>query len=155
MGVSITKVLNSENVEELKLLDSYLGLKNSLEEKLGFKLHVKSWVSLFERIDSLKVIVSKKKDELEKIADLQSFIEAKRQVVNVLGFRLNAKGRSKLKQMLQSLISLFSNVKASAHERYESIKLKNFMHSSRLEGIKISDKKSKQSIESILAKYRV
>lgn len=41
MVVSITKVLNCESVEELKFLGSYLELKMSLEEKLGFKLYVR------------------------------------------------------------------------------------------------------------------
>ncbi len=155
MGISITKILSCESVEELKLLDSYLELKRSLEEKLGFKLHVKGWASLFKRIDSLKTIISKKKYELETIADNQSLAEAKREVVKILGFKLSAKGRSEFKQMLQSLISLFSNCMDNPYERYELTKNRNFIHSSRLEGIEISANKSEHSLESILERYKV
>ncbi len=155
MNVSITKILSCKSVEELKSLDSYLGLKRLVEDKLGFKLHVKGWVSLFNRIKSLKSIVSRKKNELERIPDAQSFVEAKRKANNVLGFKINAKELSKLKEMLSSLISVFSQAVFSAHERFESTKVRNFIHSSRLEGIDISSQKPEQSLDSILAKYRV
>lgn len=155
MNVSITKILGCKSVEELKLVDSYLGLKRSVEDKLGFKLHVKGWESFFNRIESLKSIVSKNKNELEKITDTKSFVEAKRKANNVLGFKINVKELSKLKEMLNSLISVFSQTVISAYERFESTKIRNFIHSSRLEGINISTQTSSQSLDSILAKYRV
>lgn len=155
MSVSITKILSCKNIEELKSLDSYLGLKRSVEDKLGFKLRVKGWVSFFDRIESLKMIISKKKNELEKIPDVQSFVEAKHKVNNVLGFNINVKERSQLKEMLNSLISMFSQAVVSPDQRFESTKVRNFIHSSRLEGIDISSQKPEQSLKSILAKYGV
>ncbi|MEZ8056344.1 YhfG family protein [Vibrio atlanticus] len=155
MNVLITKILGCKSVEELKLLDSYLGLKRSVEDKLGFKLHVKGWESFFNRIEFLKSLVSKSKKKLERIPDAKPFVEAKREVNNILGFKINVKERSKLKEILSSLISVFSQVVISAHERFESTKIRNFVHSSRLEGIDISNQMPEESLESILAKYRV
>lgn len=155
MSGSFSQVLNSNNVEELQRVDSYLKLKNFIESELGFKLHVNGWVSLFERINFLKSTISKKKEELKKILNVHSFPEAKRQTAKILGFNIDVKEHANLRKALNSLVSLFSNTKMSAYERYEATKRKNFIHSSRLEGIEIPSQKSKQSLESILAKYRV
>ncbi|UAA40011.1 hypothetical protein KIH87_06590 [Paraneptunicella aestuarii] len=155
MSISITKVLNCKNAEELKLLGSYLKLKRTIESELGFKLRVKGFRELFDRIHALKGIVSKKKDELENMADILPFIEAKPQAIRAIGFKLEARTPHELKRMLKSLISLFSNTSFSAYERYEQTKFNNFIHSSRLEGIQISAQSSEQSLESVLAKYRV
>ncbi|MBE3954448.1 hypothetical protein HJ144_24145 [Vibrio parahaemolyticus] len=56
--MQVNAIVNVHDVEDLKSLGTYRELKNAIEAKIGSKLGVKGWNSLYEKIVFLKSAVS-------------------------------------------------------------------------------------------------
>ncbi len=147
-------VLKASNVQELKSLGSYLEIKKNFEKELGSKLGATGWKSFFEKVNTLKKVVSSNKDYLASICDENSFKESKNKTSKLLNVKIKARGWNELKRKIELFITLFCTNIFDPYEYYEKTKLEKFKNSSKLEGIEIQITDETVLLESVLAKYQ-
>ena len=152
--MKIAKILSASNVNELKVLGSYLEIRRCLEVEIDNKLGVNGWESLFAKVQKIKKSASSKKDLLSAAFANKSFKEAKGEISRILQVKITAKNRDNLEKKVRQIISVFCVGIFNPYEHYEKTKLMKFKSSSRLEGIDIEIPSENESIESVLAKYR-
>ncbi|VAW27544.1 hypothetical protein MNBD_BACTEROID06-1244 [hydrothermal vent metagenome] len=149
-----TLVLKASDINELKLLGSYLEVKNHIENELGLKLGVRGWNSIFYKINALKKLIVSNKSNILAVCDENSFVKSKSIISKMIGIKVKAKSWSDLRSKIENMIILFCNNVFDPHEYYEKTKLNKFKNSSKLEGIDIDVSNESCSLESILAKYK-
>lgn len=149
-----TTILKASDINELRSLGSYYDVKNSLEKELSNKLGVNGWGSLFEKIKTLKEIVSAHKEYLSSACEQNSFRNSKSEVSKLLKLRLKARSWVELKTKIKKIIAVFYSDTFDPYEYYEKTKLKKFKNSSKLEGIDIDIPDETVSLENVLMKYR-
>lgn len=147
-------ILLASSLDELKALGSYLEIKNSLEKAIDNKLGVKSWDSLFHKIQTLKESVSINRGLILKIDKEKPFKESKRFISKILGINVTARGWKDFNRKLNILVSVFCSERFDPHAYYEKTKLKKFKDSSKLEGIIIDFSDKSTSLESVLERHR-
>lgn len=152
-NMQVNAIVNVHDVEDLKSLGTYRELKNAIEAKIGSKLGVKGWNSLYEKIVFLKSAVSLLEKE-SAIYEGKKFSEAKTYLSKHLGINVKARGWKTLKTKVAALIQLFKSESFDPYAYYEKTKLKKFRDSSKLEGIVVDYPEKTTSLDSILAKYK-
>ncbi len=154
------KELNLSNIndlESLKNLGSYRTLKNSIESNIGFKLRVKGWESLLNKILTIKVGLN----NLNYFYDLiskEKLSDSKEKIKTKLGVEIKASTRKQLQERFDLLNSQFKAElfnQFNAFEKFEKNKRKNFINSSKLEGIKITNENENASLDELINKYKV
>lgn len=150
-----------KNIESLKTLGTYKEVKSWVEKKADVSLKVNGWNELFKKINGLSSSVNENiekliffLDEDGRLKELGSFSEAKLKVSELLEFQISAQSWKQLERKLKSIIVAFRNhdmIDKSAI--FEKNKIRNFIHSSRLEGIQMSDAPALKMTD-ILDKYR-
>jgi len=147
-------ILKASDIQELKALGSYLEVKRSFEEELNSKLGATGWASFFDKVNSLKEVVSSNKDYLASICDDNSFKESKNKMSKLLNIKVKAKSWIELKRKIEIFIALFCANIFDPYDYYEKTKLEKFKNSSKLEGIDIQVPDETVLLESVLAKYQ-
>ena len=151
--MQVTKILSATTVQELRSVGSYREVKRSLEGKLGIKLGVVGWESLFYKIKHLKKVVTRNKNILFDKCRSGVFKESKRDLEELLELKIKARGWQGLNKKIQDVVNIFCSNRFNPYEYYENKKSLNFKNSSRLEGIDLSFSNETVSLESVLAKY--
>ena len=149
-----SKILQADNVVELRSLGSYLDIKNAFEKEIDNKLGVNGWNSFFKTIQRLKKAISSNKDALVSACNQRSFTESKQAISKILEIKVTARERSELTIKVDKMIKVFCSSVFDPYEYYENTKLTKFKNSSKLEGIDIEYLDENTSLESVLAKYR-
>lgn len=54
MSISINKILNSHDIDELKVQSSFVKLKRAAKNQLSLKLNINSWLTLFQKANHLQ-----------------------------------------------------------------------------------------------------
>ncbi|KJV08127.1 hypothetical protein [Methylocucumis oryzae] len=147
-------ILKASNVQELKSFGFYCDIKDAIEKEIDIKLGVNSWASLFEKIKSLEEKVQSNKEVILSTYREGNFKETKKKVSEVLGLKIKARSWNKLKSKIERIIDVLYLSDFDPYEHYEKTKLKKFKNSSKLEGIEIEIPSEKNSLASVLAKYR-
>ena len=142
------------SLESLKDYGAYLPLKNYIEKKIGFKLGVKGWKDLYEKIRLIIIIFNEKKDLIDNALSKEDLSSSKSELKNILNLNISAKNKKDLNKKIDSLMSFFIKPKLSAYEKYEKNKRNNFISSSKLEGIHINPESGNKSLDQVLNKYR-
>jgi len=150
-----------KDVETLKSFGSYTEVKIWVEKKVGVALKINGWNQLLKRIYDLSFSVNENiekliflLDENKHLKELGSFPEAKKKVSTLLGLQIKARSWKQLERSLKSIVVAFRNrdmVDKSAI--FEKNKIRNFIHSSRLEGIQLNDTPALKMTD-VLDKYR-
>lgn len=151
-----------KDIETLKSFGSYLEVKLWVEEKVGVPLKINGWNQLFKKINGLSLSINENiekliflLDENKHLKELGSFPEAKEKVSALLGFQIKTRSWKQLERSLKSIVVAFRNRdmidKAAI---FEKNKIQNFIHSSRLEGIQMSDAPALKMAD-VIEKYRV
>ncbi|MCK9397339.1 MAG: YhfG family protein [Methylobacter sp.] len=151
-----------KDVETLKSFGSYTEAKIWVEEKVGVALKINGWNQLLKRIHELSFSVNENiekliflLDEKEHLKELGSFPDAKKKVSALLGFQIKVRSWKQLERSLKSIVVAFRNRdmidKAAI---FEKNKIQNFIHSSRLEGIPMTDAPALKMAD-IIEQYRV
>lgn len=152
--MQVSEVLKASNLNELRTYGSYFELKNRVEKELDNKLEVKGWDSFFNKIKTLKAIVSSNQKTLEAACRKDNFKESKKEISAILNIRFKAKSWGELKKKVDVFIFVFCSSVFDPYSYYEKTKLKKFKDSSKLEGIDIEIPDEKLSLESVLTKYK-
>lgn len=152
MNVNI--ILNASNIQDLKSLGPYLDIKKSFEDEIDSKLGISGWASFFDKINSLKEVISSNKIYLASICDENSFQESKNKTSKLLNIKVKAKSRNDLKRKIERFITLFCSNIFNPYDYYEKTKLEKFRNSSKLEGIEIQVPNKTARLENVLAKYQ-
>lgn len=147
-------ILKASDIQELKALGSYLEVKRSFEGELDSKLGATGWKSFFDKVNSLKEVVSSNKDYLASICENNSFKESKNKISKLLNIKVKAKSWMELKRKIEIFIALFCANIFDPYDYYEKTKLEKFKNSSKLEGIDIQVPDETVLLESVLAKYQ-
>lgn len=151
-----------KDIETLKSFGSYTEVRLWVEERIGVSLKINGWNQLFKKINGLSLSVNQNiekliflLDENEHLKELGSFTEAKKKVSALLGFQIKCHSWKQLERSLKSIVVAFRNRdmidKAAI---FEKNKIQNFIHSSRLEGIPMTDAPALKMAD-IIEKYRV
>ncbi len=161
-GSKIPHLDKIKDIETLKSFGSYAEVKFWVEKKVGVPLKINGWDQLLKRINGLSFSVNENiekliflLDENEHLKELGSLPEAKEKVSALLGFQIKACSWELLERSLKSIVVAFRNrdmIDKSAI--FEKNKIRNFIHSSRLEGIQMSDTPALKMAD-VLDKYRV
>lgn len=142
------------SLESLKDCGAYLPLKSYIEKKVGFKLGVKGWKDLYEKIRLIKIVFNKKKYLIDNALSKEELSSSRSELKNILNLNISARNKEDLNKKIDSLMSFFIKPKLSAYEKYEKNKRNNFISSSKLEGILINPESGNKSLDQILNKYR-
>lgn len=149
-----SELLTASSVDDLRELGSYLEIKRFLEEQVDNKLGVKGWKSLFDKIKYLEEIIQLHKEDLLFSYDEKPFKESRTEISKILKVKIKAKRWSDLKKKVDLFIIFFCTSVFDPYKHYERTKMKKFKDSSKLEGIDIEFGDEKNSLESVLTKYR-
>lgn len=153
MSISISKILNSHDINELKAQGSYLELKRVTENQLSLKLNVRSWVTLFDKVTHLQKAAPANKASILSIISSHPAEDAKKQIEKLIDVKFSTADSKQLKSHFLLLCKAFKKAAFDPYQKFEETKHKNFQHSSRLEGINMNVVADK-SLESVLAKYQ-
>jgi hypothetical protein len=151
-----------KDIDTLKSLGTYIEVKRWVTKKVDVALNVNGWEELFQRINGLSFSVNENiekliffLDENKRLKELGSFLEAKKKISELLKFQIKARSWKQLERNLKSIVVAFRNRDMTDKSAiFEKNKIQNFIQSSRLEGIKISDTPVLK-MSDILDKYRV
>lgn len=151
-----------EDLETLKSFGSCIEVKSRIEKRIGVSLKTNGWQQLLKRIRDLSLVVNENiekliflLDENKHLKELGSFNDAKKKVSALLGLQIKARSWKEFERSLKSIVVAFRNrdiVDKSAI--FERNKIQNFIHSSRLEGIQLSDTPALK-MSDVIDKYRV
>lgn len=147
-------ILNVSDLNELKSLGSYHDVKRSIEEELDNKLGIIGWQSFFNKIRTIKEIVSANKEHLSSLCEKGSFKESKNEISRLLKLKITARSWDDLKRKIKNIINAFCPKDFDPYEYYEKTKLIKFRNSSKLENINIEIPHESVSLENVLAKYK-
>jgi len=153
MSISISKILNSHDINELKAQGSFLELKRVTENQLSLKLNVRSWETLFDKVRHLQKTAPTNKASILNIISDHPVSAAKEQIEKLLEVKFSTTDSKQLKSHFLLLCKSLKKAAFDPYQRFEETKHKNFKHSSRLEGINMNVVANK-SLESVLAKYQ-
>lgn len=154
MKASLQQVLQADRIDDLQKFGSFTEIKKAVETQLMLKLGVNGWASLLFKLNVLRATLSSNNARIDLARQEKKFSEARRVLSSQLGFRVTAKNRSELDSLIQTCSLYFFDNHFDPHRRFEEKKLKNFINSSKLEGINLPFPDEKASLESILAKHR-
>jgi len=151
-----------KDIETLKSFGSYREVKFWVEEKIGVSLRANGWNQLFKKINCLSLSVNKNIEKLtvflsdnKQLRSIGSFSEAKVIISKLLSFPIKARSWKQLENNLKTIVLAFSYLEVTDKSSlFEKNKIRNFIHSSRLEGIHMSDIPALK-MEEVLDKYRV
>ena len=151
-----------KDIETLKAFGTYPEAKLLVEEKVGVTLNVKDWSQLFKIINTLSLSVNQNiekliffLDETAHLKELGSFSQAKDELSEILAFRVKARSWKELERNLKLIVVAFRSLDMTDKSAiFEKNKIRNFIHSSRLEGIQMSSMPDLKMAD-IIEKYRV
>jgi viroplasmin and RNaseH domain-containing protein len=152
--ITIIEMQKISSLESLMECGSYLSVKNSIESQIEFKLGVNGWKSLYEKVSNIICYFKSEDSDLNNIVMINKLPIAKSRLYEIFDIKIPAKSQSELSEKVTKLICLFKVSDISAYDKYERNKRRNFINSSKLEGITISNKSTKTPLEDILKKYK-
>lgn len=157
------------SIEELKSYGSFKSVKESILLESGMALRANSWKTLYEKISELVKNASEKQKYIEqfakkntKLEDFGGLDESKSKISNLIGYKLSAKSwdelytkTEKATTFLLLIIISKNKITLSLDEKkkiFNDTKYKNFVSSSRLEGVRVVP--VKKSIDDLIKKYK-
>ena len=156
------------NIEGLKSYGSLNSIKESILSESGIALRANSWESLYEKVSELVKNATKNQKYIEQLAnkkatvkDFGDFNESKSKLSNLIGYKLSAKSWDELHTKTNKatafllIIIRTKNKSLSLAEKkklFNKSKYKNFVSSSRLEGVSVIPVKN--SIDELIKKYK-
>lgn len=153
MNVSLQQLLQAAQVSDLKAQGTFLEIKRFVETRLYLKLGVNGWYSLLLKLQSLSALEGVSDDCEHYSFNARSYPAVRAAVSKKIGFKITAKNLTELKAALHALSTCSARLEFDPYKRFEKNKHKNFINSSRLEGIKIPVTDKKASLEEMLAKH--
>ncbi|KPW98482.1 DUF2559 family protein [Pseudomonas syringae] len=154
MKASLQQVLQADRIDDLQKLGTFIEVKRCIETQLMLKLGVNGWVALFSKLNVLKTALWTSKTSVHMAARENTFRDAKRKISKSLGFQITAHNQAELDRLIQTCSLYVLGFTVDPHKRFEEKKHRNFISSSKLEGIHIPPTDEKTSLEMILAKHR-
>ncbi|KEZ66014.1 DUF2559 family protein [Pseudomonas syringae group sp. 26L6] len=155
MKASLQQVLQADRIDDLQKLGTFIEVKRCIETQLMLKLGVNGWVALFSKLNVLKTALLASKSSVHMAAHENTFREAKRKLSKSLGFQITAHNQAELDRLIQTCsLYVLGRTVVDPRKRFEEKKHRNFINSSKLEGIHIPFTDEKTSLEMILAKHR-
>ncbi|MDU8629226.1 YhfG family protein [Pseudomonas syringae group sp. 243L2] len=155
MKASLQQVLQADRIDDLQKLGTFIEVKRGIETQLMLKLGVNGWVALFSKLNVLKTALLASKTSVHMAAHENTFREAKRKLSKSLGFQITAHNQAELDRLIQTCsLYVLGRTVVDPRKRFEEKKHRNFINSSKLEGIHIPFTDEKTSLEMILAKHR-
>lgn len=150
----LIKLDKIENISDLQAYGSYGQVKKSIQITLGFSVKSKDMNDLLSIIKTIRIAVSKEYNQWQHLVNdqtnikaLGSFDLAKKQLSSQLGIKLPARSWQQLSERLSNIIAAYPLTNTKKNDLsfetkvayYESNKVKNFIASSKLEGLNITD----------------
>ncbi|GFZ60701.1 hypothetical protein ALP66_04260 [Pseudomonas amygdali pv. photiniae] len=155
MKASLQQVLQADRIDDLQKLGTFIEVKRGIETQLMLKLGVNGWVALFSKLNVLKTALLASKTSVHMAAHENTFREAKRKLSKSLGFQITAHNQAELDRLIQTCsLYVLSRTVVDPRKRFDEKKHRNFINSSKLEGIHIPFTDEETSLEMILAKHR-
>jgi hypothetical protein len=151
-------LLNINEIDDLislKAQGTYLSLKTAIESHIGFKLGVKGWQSLLSKILVIKNGLKCGSDYFETLIAKETLSASRKKIKEMLGIDIKATSTSQLHERFTLLVALFKAEVFDPYEKYERNKRKNFVNSSRLEGIELPTDSPTVSRQDLISKYSV
>lgn len=153
--MQLKKALQIWEAEQLKQLGAFREVKAALEAELGAKLRANGWQALSQRLLCLRKRGRMVSEQVLKLVNERRCSEAKQRLEEQLGLHpksatpeeLTAVGRA-LKQCTWPINTL------DADARFEATKRKNFLHSSRLEGIELEASGRDITVDEVVASLK-
>ena len=150
------------DIDSLKAIGAYREVKLGIDKTIGLPLRANGWVQMFNKIKEISTCINRNYDfitrileEEEYIKEIGCFSEVKKKVSNIFSFQIKASSWKGLKLKLSMIFKAFNGCDSTnRHELFEKNKIRNFISSSKLEGIQISENLVSRSMEEVLKKYR-
>lgn len=153
MDVSLQQILKTTHVSDLKTLGKFLEIKRFVEAQLYLKLGANGWSSLLLKLQSLNALEGVSDDCESCVCDAMPYSAVRAEFSKKIGFKITARNWTELKAALHVLSTCSARLEFDPYKRFEKKKHKNFISSSKLEGIDIPVFEEKTSLEKLLAKH--
>lgn len=147
--IDLNKILKTNDIETLKSYGSFNEVKTFIEEDIKFKLGVKSWNNLLEKIQVLENGFLNNLPLIQNIIKNSSFNKAKKELSEIIHIKIRIQKKKDFIEGINNLIKSFSTF--DPFKVFEDRKLENFKNSSKLEGLKIQYQE--ETLEEIIKKY--
>ncbi len=152
-----------KDIETLKSLGSCADVKKLIKSEIGISFEVSNWEQLLKMIEQLSISVNKNSEMLvpliadsRNLKELGSFSNAKKVISELLRLKIKARSWDSLEKILNKVLPEFTNDDfAIKSALFEKNKIRNFIYSSKLEGIFIKDEPPQLKMKDVLEKYRV
>tara|TARA_R110001592_G_scaffold29089_1_gene105843 strand:- start:663 stop:1379 length:717 start_codon:yes stop_codon:yes gene_type:complete len=168
-NVTPDQIFQSISAEQLKLLGTYQDVKGAIEGEMGASLAVTGWTGLYT---TLQKLISEGADEIESIARNVPPTQAKAQLKIRYNVVIRAKNKNEAQNAVKKIATFVRRGIKSWDQQankklnkatdgkdlfaiYESIKSQNFIDSSRLENMSVSQRDIEQDLESVIKKHKV
>lgn len=149
-------LFKGETVDSIKKLGNFQHILIFFEKETGAQVKVRDWKNLFKTLNTLKETEAHHESQLRAIVQSTSSAEAKRKIKE--RFNLWVKGET-TQELLYStmLVTEFVRLWGSSDPkvRYEGLKRKNFIDSSRLESIEMDNPAPSESLEELIKRHQV
>jgi hypothetical protein len=151
-----------DDIHRLKAVGAYREVKLGIDKKIGFPLRAKGWIQLFNKIKIISASINKNSDVIALILTEEGyskkigrFSEVKQTISSMLEIPIKANSWKDLKLKLSLILTAFNGCDfGNKRDLFEKNKIRNFISSSKLEGIQISEDSVSRSMEEVLNKYR-
>lgn len=151
-----------KDINDLRSRGTYTEVKIGIEEKIGVSLKANGWNQLFNKIKSVSISINNNIDQLiplfsdeGRLKETGQFSEAKKIISELLSLQIKARGWEELRYKLKTIVSAFNDcIAVDKYELFERNKIKNFISSSKLEGIQITENLTSRNMADVLNKYR-
>lgn len=150
-----------KDIETLKSLGSYAKVKTLIKQEIGISFEVSNWDQLLKMIEQLSISVNRNTEMLvhliadsKNLKELGLFSNAKKTISELLRLKIKARSWQQLENVLRKILLAFDNDDFKA-ALFEKNKMRNFINSSRLEGIHIETMPPALKMKDVLEKYRV
>lgn len=151
---SIVDILSVTTPADLRTLGGFTELKRVLNMQLGLSMGARSWTSLYAVIRRIQA-VARRSAPAHPNASTRLPETSQRRLSTVLLRAMTTRPAAHAQDAaLSNAIARLREAAADPAVRYRMNRSRNFMHSSRLEGIAVAASPKTASLDAVLAKYR-
>ncbi|MBB4820474.1 hypothetical protein HNP29_003869 [Pseudomonas alcaligenes] len=154
MAMPLELALRAVTIDELKEIGTFSEVRTLVQQELSVKLGARSWHGMLERMKRLHGLLSEMDSPLKTFAEHEPLADCRKALSATLELRVIATSIAALNTTVSRLNSLYCKKAFDPAARFEEIRLKNFISSSKLEGIEIHPASHTATLESIIAKYK-
>lgn len=154
LPLDVKRIIAAKNPDELKCFGSFKAVKCAIKNDLGAYIRAGSWMALHQKLHDLKTLIPELENQIETAIRDYEVEKSIKLIHRLTGLEFSCGTQDELERKITSLRALLSVSVSDPFLRFEKNKVKNFINSSKLEGLDLEPADPSETMNSILAKYK-